>query len=68
MAIYLGTSDGFVFYYKLEDPSVRLQVLASPGFSVKSLACLFTAKDEKLGTINERTVYVGGAFNNSVSR
>lgn len=52
LAVYLGTSDGFVFYYKLEDPSVRLQVLASPGFSVRSLACLFTGKDEKLGTIN----------------
>jgi hypothetical protein len=67
LAIYLGTSDGFVFYYKLEDPSVRLQVLAAPGFSVKSLACLFTSKDEKLGNINERTVYVGGTFSSSVT-
>jgi hypothetical protein len=67
LAIYLGTSDGFVFYYKLEDPSVRLQALAAPGFSVRSLACLFTAKDEKLGTINERTVYIGGTFSNSVT-
>jgi hypothetical protein len=43
-------------------------VLASPGFSVRSLACLFTGKDEKLGTINERTVYIGGNFNSSIAR
>ena len=67
LAIYLGTSDGFVFFYKLEDPSVREQVLTAPGFSVKTLACLFTAKDEKLGTINERVVYIGGTFSSSVS-
>jgi hypothetical protein len=67
LSIYLGTSDGFVFFYKLEDPSVREQVLTVPGFSVKSIACLFVGKDEKLGTINERTVYIGGTFGNSVS-
>ena len=38
-----------------------------PGFSVKTIACLFVGKDEKLGTINERTIYVGGTFGNSVS-
>jgi hypothetical protein len=42
-------------------------VLSAPGFSVKTLACLFTAKDEKLGTINERAVYVGGTFNATVT-
>ena len=67
LSIYLGTSDGFVFFYKLEDPSVREQVLTIPGFSVKTIACLFVGKDEKLGTINERTIYVGGTFGNSVS-
>jgi len=45
-----------------------LQVLASPGFSVKSLACLFIGKDEKLGQINERTVYIGGIFNASIAK
>ncbi len=67
LAIYLGTSDGFVFYYKLQDPSVRLQVLATPGFCVRSLACIFNAKDQKLGVINERAVYIGGNFNSSVT-
>lgn len=41
--------------------------MAAPGFSVKALASLFVAKDEKLGNINERTVYVGGTFNSSVT-
>ena len=67
LAIYLGTSDGFVFYYKLEDPSVRLQVLAVPGFSIRTLTCSFTSKDEKLGVINERVVYIGGSFGTNVS-
>jgi hypothetical protein len=35
---------------------------------VRTLACLFTSKDEKLGTINERTVYIGGAFNASIAK
>ena len=42
-------------------------MLSSPGFTVKTLACLFVGKDEKLGTINERTVYIGGTFNASVT-
>jgi hypothetical protein len=67
LAIFLGTSDGFVFYYKLEDPSVRLQVIAAPGFSVRTLASLFVFKDEKLGNINERTVYIGGSFGSTVT-
>ena len=67
LAIYLGTSDGFVFYYKLEDPSCRMQVLASPGFSVKSIATTFVAKDDKQGLINERTIYIGGTFSSTIS-
>ena len=46
---------------------MREQVLTIPGFSVKTIACLFVGKDEKLGTINERTIYVGGNFGTSVS-
>jgi hypothetical protein len=48
----LGTSDGFVYYYKLEDPSVKLQILAAPGFGIKTIASNFVGKDEKLGLIN----------------
>lgn len=68
LAVYVGTLEGFVFYYKLEDPTVRLQVFSFAGFSVRTLACLFTGKDEKLGTINERTVYIGGSYHNSIAR
>lgn len=52
LGLYLGTSDGFVFYYKLDDPAFRMQVLSVPAFSVRTLCTLFVAKDEKLGTIN----------------
>lgn len=45
LGIYLGTSDGAVYYNKLEDPSVRLQILSVPGFSVKSIISLFVNKD-----------------------
>ena len=67
LAIYLGTSDGFVFFYKLEDPSVRMQVLSIPGLSIKTIACIFVGKDEKQGLINERTVYASGIFAPSVT-
>ena len=67
LAIYLGTSDGFVFFYKLEDPSVRLQVLAIPGLSIKTIASIFVGKDEKQGVINERTIYASGIFSSAVS-
>lgn len=45
LGVYLGTSDGFVYYYKLEDPTVRLPVLSVPGLSVKTIASIFVAKD-----------------------
>ena len=67
LAVYLGTSDGYVYFYKLEDPSVKLQILSVSGLSVKSIASVFVGKDEKQGLINERTVYAGGSFNSSVS-
>ena len=67
LALYLGTSDGFVFFYKLEDPSVRLQVLSVPGLSIKTIASIFVGKDEKQGLINERTVYASGIFSPSVT-
>lgn len=35
--------------------------------NIKSIASVFVGKDEKLGLINERTVYVGGSFNASTS-
>ena len=45
LAIYLGTSDGYVYFYKLEDPSIKLQILAVPGLSVKTIASTFVGKD-----------------------
>lgn len=52
LAVYLGTSDGYVYFYKLEDPTVKLQILSMPGLSVKTIASNFIGKDEKLGLIN----------------
>ena len=63
----MGTSDGFVFYHKLEEPTVRLPVLSIPGLSVKTIATVFVGKDEKQGMINERTVYASGVFSPSVN-
>jgi hypothetical protein len=45
LAVFLGTYDGFVYYYKLEDSSVKLQVLAAPGLNIKSIASIFVGKD-----------------------
>lgn len=45
LAVFLGTYDGFVYYYKLEDPSVKLQVLAAPGLNIKTIASVFIGKD-----------------------
>lgn len=62
LGIFLGTSDGTVLYNKLEDPTVRLTVLSVPGFSVRSIFSVFSSKDEKQGTVNERVVYAAGTF------
>jgi hypothetical protein len=67
LGVYLGTSEGIVYYYKLDDPSVRLTILSIPGLSVKTIAAVFLAKDEKQGVINERTVYIGGVFSGTVA-
>ena len=67
LGVFLGTSDGFVFYHKLEEPTIRLPVLSVPGLSVKTIATVFIGKDEKLGMINERTIYASGTFSPSVS-
>lgn len=67
LGVFLGTSDGFVFYYKLEEPTLRLPILSIPGLSVKTIASVFVGKDEKQGIINERTVYASGTFSPSVS-
>ena len=67
LGVFLGTSDGFVLYYKLEDPTVRLPVLSVPGLSVKTISSVFVGKDEKQGLINERTIYASGNFSPSVN-
>ena len=66
LAVFLGTSDGFVYYNKIEDQSVRLTILSVPGLSIKTIASIFVGKDEKQGLINERTVYASGNFSNNV--
>lgn len=66
MGIFLGTSDGSVYYNKLEDSTVRLHILSVPGFTVTALYSLFYSKDEKQTILNERVVYVGGVFNTAV--
>ena len=52
LAVYLGTSDGFVYYNKIEDASLKLVVLSVPGLSIKTIASIFVGKDEKQGVIN----------------
>lgn len=66
LAVFLGTSDGFVYYNKIEDQSVRLTVLSVPGLSIKTITSIFVGKDEKQGLINERTVYASGTFSSNV--
>ena len=42
-------------------------MLSVPGLSVKTIATVFIGKDEKLGMINERTIYASGTFSPSVN-
>jgi hypothetical protein len=50
LAVFLGTSDGFVYYNKIEDQSVRLNyIYQSRDYQSKSIASIFVGKDEKQG-------------------